>query len=214
MLLKKKLVSEFVGTYFLIFAGTGAIVIDTITESLTHVGIAATFGLVVMGLIYAFGHISGAHFNPAVTVGFWIRKDLSLKDACSYVLVQLLAGVSASGTLLLLFGNIRDLGATTPRASWEQSFVLEFILTLFLMLIILSSAVHGKATKSFAGLAIGATVGLEALFAGPISGASMNPARSIAPAFVSGNMHDLWIYIAATLLGSAAAVMIYSQIHE
>ena len=212
--MRKKLISEFAGTYFLIFAGTGAIVIDGMTGSLSHVGIAATFGLVVMALIYSFGHISGAHFNPAVTIGFWIRRDITVKDAALYILVQLLAAISASGTLILLFGNVRDLGATTPSGSWGQSFVLEFILTFFLMLVILCSAIHGKATKAFAGLAIGATVGLEALFAGPISGASMNPARSIGPALLSGNMQFLWIYVAATFLGSVAAAWLYSHIHE
>ncbi len=213
-MLKKKLISEFAGTFFMIFAGTGAIIIDEMTDSLTHVGIAATFGLVVMALIYSFGHISGAHFNPAVTIGFWIHKDITFKDAAIYILAQIIAAICASGTLLLLFGNVRNLGATTPRGSWEQSFVLECILTLFLMLVILCSAVHGKATKAFAGLAIGATVGLEALFAGPISGASMNPARSLGPALLSGNLQFLWIYVAATLIGSMAAALLYSQIHD
>ncbi|MEK8128802.1 aquaporin [Paenibacillus filicis] len=117
-MLKKKLISEFIGTYFLIFAGTGAIVIDTLTKSLTHAGIAATSGLVVMAMIFTFGHISGAQFNPAVTIGFWIRKDINNKEAISYILIQIIAGFCDSGTVLMLFGNISDLGATLPRGSW------------------------------------------------------------------------------------------------
>jgi aquaporin NIP len=213
-MLKKKLLSEFIGTYFLIFAGTGAVVINVITHDLTHVGVAATFGLVVMALIFTFGHISGAHFNPAVTIGFWVRRDLTLQEAILYIAIQCFAALSASGTLYLLFGNVNDLGSTLPRSSWGQSFVLEFILTFVLMMVILGSAVHGKAVKSFAGLAIGATVGLEAMFAGPISGASMNPARSLGPAIVSGNIHFIWIYIVATIAGAIAASIVYSQIHE
>ncbi|MEK3880156.1 aquaporin [Paenibacillus sp. FSL M7-0420] len=213
-MLKKKLLAEFIGTYFLVFAGTGAIVINSITNSLTHDGIAITFGLVVMALIYTFGHISGAHFNPAVTLGFLFRKDISIREGFSYVLTQCISALAASGTLYLLFGNIANLGATLPRSGDGQSFTLEFILTFVLMMVILGSAVHGKAVKGFAGLAIGGTVGLMAMFAGPICGASMNPARSLGPAIISGNVHHLWIYILATILGAVAASGVYGILHE
>jgi aquaporin NIP len=182
--MKAKLLAECIGTYFLVFAGTGAIVIDEITGSVTHVGIALTFGLVVMALIYTFGHISGAHFNPAVTIAFWFRGDCKGTDVLPYLAVQTFAAIASSGTLLLLFGDVAHLGATMPRGSWKQSFILEFLLTFVLMMVIFGSAVHGKATKSFAGIEIGATVGLEAMFAGPICGASMNPVRSLGPAIM------------------------------
>jgi aquaporin NIP len=212
--MRKKLMAEFIGTYFLVFAGTGAIVINEITKSLTHVGIALTFGLVVMALIYTFGHISGAHFNPAVSIGFVVNGDMSIRECLLYMISQLLGALSASLTLYALFGNIAELGATLPKFSWQQSFVLELILSFALMMVILGSAVHGKAMKSFAGVAIGATVGLEAMFAGPICGASMNPARSIAPAVVSGHLEHLWIYIVATILGAVLASLVYKIIHE
>lgn len=210
----RKLLSEFIGTYFLIFAGTGAIVVNELTKSLTHLGIALVFGLVVMALIYTFGHISGAHFNPAVTIAFLFRKEITGRQALFYVVTQTIAGIVASMTVCLVLGNVANLGATLPRSSWQQAFVLEFILTFVLMIVILGSAVHGKAIKSFAGLAIGATVGLEAMFAGPISGASMNPARSFGPALVSGNLQDLWVYIAAPFLGALLATWIYQYLHE
>ncbi|MGG3739082.1 MIP/aquaporin family protein [Aeribacillus pallidus] len=212
--MKKKLISEFLGTYFLVFAGTGAVVINELTNSLTHVGIAITFGLVVMALIYTFGHISGAHFNPAVTIGFYINGDISIKDGIYYIISQFLAAIAASATLCYLFGNVASLGATLPRETWSQSFVLEFILTFFLMLVIFGSAVHGKAVKSFAGIAIGATVGLEAMFGGPISGASMNPARSLGPAVVSGTLEHLWVYLVATTLGAVIATILYKTLHD
>ncbi|HEY2421988.1 MAG TPA: aquaporin, partial [Neobacillus sp.] len=158
--MKNKIISEFLGTYFLVFAGTGAIVINEITQSLTHVGVAMTFGLVVMALIYTFGHISGAHFNPAVTIGFFINGDINKREALYYIVTQIIAGIAASATLLILFGNVASLGATLPRDTWLQAFVMEFILTFFLMFVIFGAAVHGKAEKSFAGIAIGATVGL------------------------------------------------------
>ncbi|WP_423801322.1 MIP family channel protein [Neobacillus sp. SAB-20_R2A] len=212
--MEKRLISEFLGTYFLVFAGTGAVVINTITKSLTHVGIALTFGLVVMALIFTFGHLSGAHFNPAVTIGFLIHGEIKMREALYYIIIQVIAGIAASATLLSLFGDVASLGTTLPKGSWGQSFILEFILTFFLMMVIFGSAVHGKAVKSFAGIAIGATVGLEAMFAGPISGASMNPARSIGPAIVSGTTQYLWVYIVATILGASCAAFIYKILHE
>ncbi|WP_240422137.1 MIP family channel protein [Paenibacillus periandrae] len=212
--MKKKLIAEFIGTYFLVFAGPGAMMIDQITKSITHVGVALTFGLVVMALIYTFGHISGAHFNPAVTIGFLVRGDISLRDSLYYIVTQFVAAIAAAYTLFLLFGNVANLGATLPLSTESQSFVLEFILTFVLMMIILGSAVHGKAVKSFAGISIGATVGLMAMFAGPISGASMNPARSLGPALVSGVTNHLWIYFVATILGAVAASMVYKTLHE
>ncbi|MCA0753739.1 aquaporin [Paenibacillus sp. N4] len=212
--MKKKLIAEFIGTYFLVFAGPGAMVIEEITKSITHVGVALTFGLVVTALIYTFGHISGAHFNPAVTIGFFVRGDISLRDSLSYIVTQFIAAIAAAYTLFLLFGNVASLGATLPLSSESQSFVLEFILTFVLMTVILGSAVHGKAVKSFAGISIGATVGLMAMFAGPISGASMNPARSLGPALVSGAVQHLWLYVVATVLGAIAASLVYKTLHE
>jgi aquaporin NIP len=212
--MSRKLIAEFIGTYFLVFAGTGAIVVNTITGALTHQGIAITFGLVVMALIYTFGHISGAHFNPAVTIAFWVHRALPLRDACWYIVTQTAAGVTASFSLRVMFGNIAHLGATIPRNSWGQAFLLEFILTFVLMMVIFGSAVHGKAEKPFAGLAIGGTVGLMAMFAGPISGASMNPARSLGPAWASGTWDHLWVYLVATTLGAVAAALVYHKLHD
>ncbi|MGM7684970.1 aquaporin [Cytobacillus sp. Hm23] len=212
--MRKKLISEYLGTYFLVFAGTGAIIINSITNSLTHIGIAITFGLVVMALIYTFGHVSGAHFNPAVTAAFIVNGDIELREGLYYIIIQFLAGISASASLLLLFGDVANLGATLPHGSATQSFLLEIILTFFLMMVIFGSAIHGKAVKSFAGIAIGATVGLEAMFAGPISGASMNPARSLGPALISGTFDHLWVYIIATTIGAVAAAVVYKTIHE
>jgi len=212
----KRLVAEFIGTFILVFAGCGAIVIETLTGSMGHVGIALTFGFVVTALIYTFGHISGAHFNPAVTISFAMMKEFDKKDVLNYILSQLGGAILACLVLMLLFmeeaktaKELAYYGATLPRGSWYQSFGFEFILTFILMLVIYGSAVHGKATKSFAGIAIGFTVGLEAMFAGPICGASMNPARSIAPALVSGNFEHLWLYIVATTLGAILAGVIF-----
>jgi aquaporin Z len=208
----KKYTVEFIATFILVFAGCGAIVIDILTGAIGHIGIALTFGFVVSALIYTFGHISGAHMNPAVTLSFSLMGEFDKRDIAGYLLAQVLGAILACLVLYLLFleesksvSQLAYLGATLPRGSQTQSFILEFILTFILMLVICGSAVHGKAIKSFAGLAIGLTVGLEAMFAGPICGASMNPARSIGPALVSGNLESLWIYIVATTLGAAVA---------
>lgn len=197
--------AELLGTYALVFVGTGAIVVNAQTGALGHFGVASTFGLIVLAMIYAFGDLSGAHLNPAVTLGFVAAKRFPAKQAVPYIAAQLGGAMLASLTLHLLFPDSTTLGATLPAGSETQSFVLEVILTYFLMLVILQVSHGSKETGLMAGIAIGAVVGLEALFAGPICGASMNPARSIAPALISGELRSLWIYIVAPVLGALAA---------
>jgi len=203
----KKYFAELLGTYALVFAGTGAIVIDQQTHgSITHAGVAITFGLIVMSMIYTFGDISGAHLNPAVSVAFTIAKKFPVKELAPFIAAQILGATSASLTLKALFPLNEFLGATLPTGSDMQSFILEFILTFFLMLTIIQVSSGSKEKGMFAGLAIGSVVGLEAMFAGPICGASMNPARSLAPAVVSGHLEHLWIYLVATTLGAVLAI--------
>ncbi|MDC9726420.1 MAG: MIP family channel protein [Candidatus Thioglobus sp.] len=214
--MQKSLVAELLGTYILVFAGTGAMAIGAITGEPGHAGIALTFGFVIVALIYSFAHISGAHFNPAVSVAFWIMGEFEKSKVLPYIAAQVVGAILASYSLyFLLLEDITSmqqaayLGATLPHGSALQSFGFELILTFILMLVIAASAVHGKAIKDFAGIAIGFTVGLEAMFAGPITGASMNPARSIGPALASGNFDYLWIYIIATTLGAMLAAKVY-----
>jgi aquaporin Z len=202
-----KLIAEALGTFALVFAGAGAIVINDVSHgAITHLGIALTFGLVIMAMIYAFGETSGAHFNPAVTCGFFLARRLPGRSVLPYILSQLAGALLAAGALRMLFGNVASLGATLPSGSPMQSFVLEVILTGLLMLVILSVATGSKEQGLMAGIAIGGTIALEAMFAGPICGASMNPARSIAPALVSGNLSSAWIYVVAPIVGAALAV--------
>ncbi|MEA3354178.1 MAG: MIP family channel protein [Campylobacterota bacterium] len=212
----RKYVVEFIATFILVFAGCGAIVIETLTGAMGHAGVALTWGFVVVALIYTFGHVSGAHMNPAVTISFTYMKEFDKKDLLPFITAQILGAVLASAVLYLLFleegknmAGLAYLGSTLPRGSGVQLFIMEFILTFILMLVICGSAVHGKAIKSFAGLAIGLTVGLEAMFAGPITMASMNPARSIGPALVSGNLELLWIYVVSTILGALFAGWVF-----
>jgi len=203
----RKLSAEFFGTFALVFAGTGAIIInETSGGAVTHVGIALTFGLVVMAMIYALGDVSGAHLNPAVTLGFWAAQRFPLNQVWRYLPAQLTGALLASLVLKLLFPNNHNLGATLPAGSAMQSFVLEFILTFLLMFVILNVSTGAKEKGVTAGIAVGAIIGLEALFAGPVSGASMNPARSLAPAVMSGQFRELWIYLLAPALGALAAV--------
>lgn len=203
----KKNLAEFIGTFALVFCGTGAIIIDQETNgAVSHVGIAITFGLTVMSMIYALGNISGCHINPAVTIAFTIANRFPVKEVFPYLISQLAGALLASVTLKLLFPHSETLGATLPSGSALQSFILELILTFFLMLVIINVATGSKEQGLFAGLAIGAVVLLEAMFAGPVCGASMNPARSVSPAIVSGHMENLWIYIAAPISGAAAAI--------
>lgn len=209
------LVAEGLGTFGLVFAGCGAIVIDTISHGqVTHVGVSLVFGLIITVTIYALGHISGAHLNPAVTLAFVLVRHFPLRKLFAYWCAQLVGALLATLCLRLLFGNVAHLGATLPQGSAWQSFGLEVILTFFLMLVIMSMATDTRAVGQAAALAIGGTVGLEALFAGPISGASMNPARSLAPAIISWTWTAQWVYIFAPILGAIIAAYIYRWLRE
>ncbi len=203
----KKWIAEFIGTFALVFAGTGAIIVNDVSKGgITHVGVALTFGLVVLAMIYAVGDVSGAHLNPAVTAGFWIAGRLPGNSVLPYLISQCLGSIVASAALHILFPDHPTLGATLPHGSAMQSFVLEMILTFLLMFVILSVSTGSKEKGITAGMAIGAVIMLEAMFAGPISGASMNPARSLGPALLSNNFTHLWIYLTAPFLGAGLAM--------
>lgn len=204
----KKYIAEFIGTFALIFCGTGAMTINEITGGeVTHVGIGITWGFIVIAMIYSFGEISGAHLNPAVTIAFAYAKKFVWKEVPKYVLAQILGAFTASFTLLFLFPESELLGSTIPKVDVWRAFVLELLLTFFLMVTIINVSTGSKEVGVVAGIAIGGVVMLEALFAGPITNASMNPARSLAPNIVSGNLHGLWLYIAAPILGALLAVV-------
>jgi aquaporin NIP len=202
----RKLASECIGTFALVFAGTGAIVIDHASGgAVTHAGVALTFGLIVLAMIYTFGDVSGAHFNPAVSIGFAVARRFAWREVPGFIAAQLCGAFLASGLLRFLFPSDGTLGATLPAGPAMQSFVLEVVLTFLLMLVILSVSTGAKEKGITAGIAIGAVIGLEAMFAGPICGASMNPARSISPAVVSGHLDHLWLYLAGPVLGALLA---------
>ena len=206
----KKYLAELIGTFALVFCGTGAIIINQETNGqVTHVGIAITFGLIVTALIYAFGDKSGAHFNPAVTIAFSLSNLFPKKEIAAYITAQIVGAFIATALLKFLFPNNSNLGATLPSGSQIQSFVLEVVLTFILMLVIFFTSQGSKETGTMAGLAIGGVVLLEAMFAGPICGASMNPARSISPSIVSGNISTLWIYIFAPITGASIAALVW-----
>jgi aquaporin Z len=210
----RKRAAELFGTFVLVFAGTGAIVINDVSQgAVSHVGVALTFGLVVLALIYALGDVSGAHLNPAVTLGFVLARRFPAREAAWYVLAQCAGALLASLLLRALFAEHATLGLTRPAGPAGQSFVLEVVLTLFLMFVILSVSTGAKEKGLMAGVAVGAVIGLEALFAGPVCGASMNPARSLAPALVSFHLDHLWLYLMAPPVGAALAVLVCHGIH-
>lgn len=203
----KKFIAEFIGTFVLVFAGTSAIVVNDLSNGvITHVGIALVFGLVVAAMIYTLGDISGAHINPAVTIAFWFARRLPGREVLPYIISQVLGAIAASAMVYILFFSHPTFGATVPSGSISQSFLMEILLTFILMLTIISVATGAKEKGIIAGAAIGAVVALAAMFAGPISGASMNPARSIGPALFSGHFTVLWIYITAPVIGAIIAI--------
>ena len=209
----RETVAEGIGTFILVFAGTGAVMVNQISSgAVSHLGISFVFGAVVAALIYTLGHLSGAHFNPAVTLGFWASGFFPKRRVLPYVLAQSAGAIAASILLLIALGPVAQLGATLPlNGNWLQSLVLETVLTFILMFVILGTA-DRRAHIGFAGLAIGLTVGLEAAFMGPITGASMNPARSLGPAFVGGIWQHHWVYWVAPILGAQLAVLVYRQL--
>ena len=210
--IRQRLVGEAIGTFMLVFAGTGAIVTNEATGAVTHPGDALTFALVVLALIYDLGDVSGAHLNPAVTLGFVAAGRFPVRLAGGYVAAQLAGAGAASLLLRGLFPDSLTLGATLPLGPPARSFVLEVVLTWFLMLVVLCVSTGAREKGVTAGIAVGAVIGLEALFAGPICGASMNPARSLAPAAVAGRLDHLWVYLLAPPLGALLAVPTFALI--
>ncbi len=211
--LAQELAAECFGTFALVFAGTGAIVINEVCGgAITHAGIAITFGLIVMAMIYSIGDVSGCHINPAVTACLALMKRFEIRKAVAFVVAQCLGAILASVVLHALFPQNTNLGATLPSGTAMQSLILEFLLTLILMFVILNSTSTGEPGRSLAGIVIGSVVALEAMFAGPICGASMNPARSLGPAIVSGNLSALWIYIVGPVAGAIAGGILFRLI--
>lgn len=209
----QKLIAETLGTYFLIFAGCGSAVVNAEKGSQTFPGVAIVWGLVVTVMIYSVGHISGAHFNPAVTFAFATCKRFPFKQVPVYVAAQMAGATLASGTLRLLFNGKHDhFAGTLPAGSEVQSLVIEFIITFYLMFVISGVATDNRAIGELAGLAVGSTILLNVMFAGPISGASMNPARSLGPSIVSNNYKSIWIYLVGPTAGAVTGAWVYNLI--
>lgn len=210
--LARALLAEAIGTFALVFAGAGAVVVDAKTGSLGHVGVALTFGLVIMVMIYAVGHVSGAHFNPAVSFAFAVSRHFPWPRVAGYWAAQATGAVLAAALLRGSLGGAAHVGATLPAGSQGQSFLWEVVLTFLLMFVITAVATDTRAVGEAAAIAIGGTVGLDALFGGPVSGASMNPARSLGPALVSGDLHALWLYLVAPPIGAVLGALAYQLV--
>jgi aquaporin NIP len=207
--LSRAAAAEAIGTFALVFAGAGAVMVDAKTEALGQVGVALTFGLVIMAMIYAVGHISGAHFNPAVTFAFALTRHFPWPRVAVYWTAQATGALGGALLLRASLGDVADVGATHPSGSDGQSFLWEIVLTFFLVFVVMAVATDTRAVGEAAAIAIGGTVAFDALFGGPISGASMNPARSLGPALVAPRLDGLWIYLLAPVVGAASAGLVY-----
>jgi aquaporin NIP len=212
--LVRALVAESIGTFALVFAGCGAIMVDAKTGQLGHVGVAISFGLVIMFGVYAVGHISGAHFNAAVTFAFALTRHFPWPRAVAYWGAQFVGAVAAAAVLRASLGNIAHVGATYPSGSDGQAFLWELVMSAFLMFVILAVATDTRAVGEAAAIAIGGTIGLDAMFGGPITGASMNPMRSLGPGLVIGDPHAIWIYLLAPLVGAAVGGVAYQFVRD
>jgi MIP family channel proteins len=208
----RRLAAEAIGTFALVFAGAGSVMVDAKTHALGHVGVAITFGLVIMAMIYAVGHVSGAHFNGAVTFAFALTRHFPWTRAVAYWTAQLFGALVAAALLRGSLGDVAHVGATLPSGSEGQSFLWEVVLSAFLMFVIMAVATDTRAVGEAAAIAIGGTIALDAMFGGPISGASMNPMRSAGPALVSGELHALWVYLVAPLLGTSLGALAYQLV--
>lgn len=208
------LIAEFFGTFILVFAGCGAIVANAAyAGALGHSGVALAWGLVVMIMIYAFGNVSGAHMNPAVTLTFWLAKRFEGQRVLGYIFAQICGALLGALFLKVLFPSDTSLGSTLPNAGLWECFLMEALLSFILMFVIFGVSTGHQEKGIMAGIAVGGTVALDAMFGGPMTGASMNPARSIGPALVSGNLEALWLYIAAPVLGMFVAYPVSRSIH-
>lgn len=212
--LLRRAAAECIGVFALVFAGCGAIVTEAEHPgSLGTVGIALVFGLVIMAMVYATGHLSGAHLNPAVTIAFALTRHFPRREALAYLLAQVAGALLGAGLLALAWPNDpAALGTTQPSIGSAGALAYEAVLTAFLMFVIMAVATDTRAVGAAAAIAIGGTVGLDALFGGPITGASMNPARSLGPALVSGHLHDLWIYLLAPPVGAILGALAYQLV--
>jgi len=206
--------AELAGTFALVTAGCGAVVVDRATGALGHAGVAASFGLVILVMVAALGHVSGAHFNPAVTFAFALNRHFAWRDVPIYVAAQVLGAIAGAWALRGLFGAGSGLGATLPAGSVAQAFWIELLLTAVLMFVITSVATDTRAVGQLAAIAIGGAVTLDALWGGPISGASMNPARSFGPALVSGQLQAQWVYWLAPLVGASLGAALYQMLRR
>lgn len=209
--LARRAAAEGLATFALVFAGCGAIIANTVYDgTLGAVGVSLVFGLIIMVMVYATGHLSGAHINPAVTVAFALTRHFPRRDAAAYVAAQLLGATAGALALLAVWTDMpAQLGSTVPSVDASSAFAYETILTSFLMFVIMAVATDARAVGAAAAIAIGGTVGLDALFGGPVTGASMNPARSFGPALVSGEWTDFWVYVIGPVLGAALGAIAY-----